>query len=111
MKAAIDSIRNKIKKVSVSTFLFWVGCFVAVLAAGLNWIMPGNQLVLFLVAVGGVVLAGWQKIVGDREQDRKFDQEHKARVAAEQYVFGQTPLGRTRGALSQHASMHKDSHQ
>src|SRR6266566_4493208 len=87
MKKAIASIINKITKVSVSTALFWFGCFVAVLAAGLQWIMPGNQLVLFLVAVGGVVLAGSQKVFGDREHDRKFEQERRIRGAREQYIY------------------------
>ena len=112
MKKAIASIINKITKVSVSTALFWFGCFVAVLAAGLQWIMPGNQLVLFLVAVGGVVLAGSQKVFGDREHDRKFEQERRKLEAKAQEAISETAKGRTFGALSeqlQRTSMHKDS--
>jgi len=112
MKKAIASIINKITKVSVSTALFWLGCFVAVLAAGLQWIMPGNQLVLFLVAVGGVVLAGSQKVFGDREHDRKFEQERRIRGAREQYIYDRTPEGRHKIAINQlRASMDKGRHQ
>src|SRR6266567_3476563 len=55
------------KKVSLSTILFLLGCFIAVLAAGLQWIIPGNQLFLSILAVGGVALAAWQKFRGDHE--------------------------------------------
>jgi uncharacterized membrane protein len=93
---AIASIRNKIKKPSRSTVLFWAGSFVAVLGAVLPLIVPGAQSVLSILGVGGVVLAGSQKIVGDREQDRKFEQERRAREAAEQNVLDQTEGGKER---------------
>src|SRR6266704_2190291 len=100
------------KKVSLSTILFLLGCFIAVLAAGLQWIIPGNQLVLFLVAIGGVALAVWQKFSGDHEQRQQFEQERKTREAAEQFIYDRTPEGRQMRALNQiRASMHKDSHQ
>ena len=103
-------IRNKIKKVPLSTYLFWIGCFVAALTAVLPLIIPGTQLVLSIFAVGGVGLAGWQKVIGDHEQDQKFDQEHQARVAAEQRVWNDTPSGRQQAALSQlKTEMHMDS--
>jgi membrane protein implicated in regulation of membrane protease activity len=98
------------KKVSLSTILFLLGCFIAVIAAGLQWIIPGNQLVLFLVAVGGVALAAWQKFRGDYEQDQKFEQERRKREATEQYIYDRTPEGRQRAALKQlRTEMHVDS--
>jgi len=42
------------------------------------------------------MLAGWQKVIGDREQDQKFDQEHKAREEAEQNLLNQTEGGKQR---------------
>ena len=78
---AIASIRNKIKKPSRSTVLFWVGSFVAVLGAVLPLIIPGAQSVLSILGVGGVVLAGSQKIVGDREQRQQLEQERKRNEA------------------------------
>src|SRR6266705_693679 len=93
---AIASIRNKIKKPSRSTVLFWVGSFVAVLGAVLPLIIPGAQSVLSILGVGGVVLAGSQKLVGDREQDRKFEQERRGSEAAEQNVLDQTEGGKKR---------------
>src|SRR6266705_403501 len=98
---AIASIRNKIKKPSRSTVLFWVGSFVAVLGAVLPLIIPGAQSVLSILGVGGVVLAGSQKIVGDREQDRKFEQERRTREAREQYVYDRTPEGKVLRNISQ----------
>lgn len=77
---AIDSIRNKIKKPSRSTVLFWIGSFVAVLAAVLP-LITGTQWVLSILGVGGVALAGWQKIVGDREQRQQLEQERKRNEA------------------------------
>jgi uncharacterized membrane protein len=109
---AIASIRNKIKKPSRSTVLFWVGSFVAVLGAVLPLIIPGAQLVLSIIGVGGVVLAGSQKIVGDREQDQKFEQERKAREAAVQKLSEQTEeakIARARARILN--SVPKDSHQ
>ncbi len=98
------------KKVSLSTILFLLGCFIAVLAAGLQWIIPGNQLVLFLVAVGGVALAVWQKFSGDHEQRQQFEQERKTREAAEQNVLDQTEGGKQRLARSRILNtMNKDS--
>ena len=78
---AIDSIRNKIKKPSRTMVLFWIGWFLGLLAAVLQLIIPGAQLVLFLVAVGGFALAGWQKIVGDREKRQQLEQEQKRNEA------------------------------
>ena len=81
------------KRVSLSTFLFLLGCFVAVLAAGLQWIIPGNQLVLFLVAVGGVALAAWQKFRGDYEQRQQLEQERKRSDAvAQDYAIRHSEL-------------------
>ena len=98
------------KKVSLSTILFLHGCFIAVLAAGLQWIIPGNQLVLFLVAIGGVALAVWQKFSGDHEQRQQFEQERKTREAAEQYIYDRTPEGKVLRNISQlRAEMHMDS--
>lgn len=80
----INAIRNKIKKPSRTTILFWVGWFLGLLAAFLQLIIPGAQLVLFLVAVGGFALAGWQKIVGDRDQRQQREQERKRNEAVAQ---------------------------
>ena len=107
---ATDSIRNKIKKVPVSTCLFWIACFVAALTAILQLIIPGAPSVLYILTVGGIVLASWQKVIGDHEQVQKFEQEHKERVAAEQRVWNDTPAGRQHAALSQLLTeMHMDS--
>ncbi len=98
------------KKVSLSTILFLLGCFIAVLAAGLQWIIPGNQLFLSILAVGGVALAAWQKFRGDHEQRQQFDQERKTREAAEQNVLDQTEGGKQRLARSRILNtMNKDS--
>ncbi len=96
---AIDAIKNKIKKSSRSTVLFWIVSFIAVLAAVLP-LITGAQLVLSIFGVGGIMLAGWQKVIGDREQDQKFDQEHKAREEAEQNLLNQTEVGKQRLARS-----------
>ena len=71
---AIDWVKNKIKKPSRSTVLFWVGSSVAALAAVLP-LITGAQWVLSILGVGGVALAGWQKIVGDQEQQQQLEQE------------------------------------
>lgn len=62
------------KKVSLSTILFWVGLLITLFA---NFLATGALSVLFLLAIVGVALAGWQKIVGDREQKRQFEREQK----------------------------------
>jgi uncharacterized membrane protein len=80
---AVDSIRNKIKKPSLSTALFWVGSLITLLAAFLP-LITGAQLLLFLVAIVGFALSGWQKIVGDREQSYQLEQERKRNEAVAQ---------------------------
>ncbi len=106
---AIDSIRNKIKKPSRSTALFWVGSLIALLAAFLP-LITGAQWVLFLVAVVGFALSGSQKIVGDREQRQQLEQERKRNEAIAQRVWNDTPSGRQHAALSQlKTEMHMDS--
>jgi len=100
------SMRKNIMKVPLSTALFWFGCFITLLGAGLQF-----QLFPFLLVVAGLVIAVSLKYRGDYEQDQLLKNERKAREAAEQRVWNDTPSGRQHGALSQHASMHKDSHQ
>ena len=80
----IASIRNKIKKPSRSTVLFWVGWFIALFGAVIQLIIPSAQLFSFLLVAAGLLVAASQKIVGDREQDRKFDQERKRSDATAQ---------------------------
>lgn len=81
---AIDSISNTITKPSRTTVLFWVGWFLGLLAAVLQLIIPGAQVVLFLVAVGGFALAVWQKIGGVRNQRQQLEQERKRNEAGAQ---------------------------
>jgi hypothetical protein len=81
---AIDSIRNKIKKPSRTTVLFWIGWFLGPLALVLQLIFPSAQLVLDLVAACSFALSGSQKIVGDREQRRQLEQERKRNEAVAQ---------------------------
>jgi hypothetical protein len=94
---AMAWIRNKFTEAPLSTHLFWIGLFVAALTV-ISPDSPGTHLVISILAVAVLVLAGWQKVIGDREQDQKFNQEHKAREAAEQYVYDHTPEGKERRA-------------
>ncbi len=81
------------------TILFWVGCAITILAAGLQLIIPDIRLVLFLLTIVGVALAAWQKYRGDHEQQ-----------AALQRVWNDTQSGREHAARSQlHKEMHMDS--
>ena len=81
---AMTLMRNKIKKPSQTTVLFWVGLLIPLLAAVLQLIIPGAQLVLFLFTVVGIAMAGWQKIVDDRDKRQQLEQERKRNEAVAQ---------------------------
>ena len=85
---AIDWIKNWFMNTPKSTILFWVGCFIALLGAVIQF-----QLFPFLLVVVGLLVAASQKIVGDREQDQKFEQELRKLEA-------QTDKGQVRATLS-----------
>ncbi len=80
---AIDSIRNKVKKPSLTTILFWIGCFIALLGAIIQF-----QLFPFLLVVAGLMIAAWQKVVGDREQQQQLEQErNRSDAVAQDFVI------------------------
>ena len=72
-----------------STILFWIGLFLALIAIILQLLIPGAQLVLFLVAVIGLVLTGWQKVAGDNEHRQELK---RIRAEAQSMAINSTEL-------------------
>ena len=72
------------KKLSRSTVLFLLGSFLTLLAIGLALIIPGNQVVLSLIGVVGLLVAIWQKFRGDIELQKQFEQERKVNAVVAQ---------------------------
>ena len=80
----IVRLRNKITEVPVSTYLLWFGLLIVTLTAVLQFFIPIAQWVQSILALVGVVLSGYGKIVGDREQGQQLAQERKRDEAVAQ---------------------------
>ncbi len=112
---AMASIRNWYMKVSAMTWL-WIGSILIILSIVLQAIallLPSLALAMIGLALNAVsvpftIVQAYRSAL---EQQQLFEQERRERDVADQRVFSETPRGRTLGALSQHASMHKDSQQ
>ncbi len=96
-------IRKSIKK---SMTWLWIGSIAIILSNVMQFVAPSYPslplatlgLALNTISVPFTIVQAYRSAL---EQQQLFEQERKARDAADRQVFSETPKGRTLGALSQ----------
>ncbi len=98
-------------KISAKSLMWLAGAIsaISIILQFVGLFLPSLILAIIVLVLTGVIgaLAIWQWYRSDREQRRRFEQEHRERETQDQHLYSLMPQGRLERNLEQRAPYKK----